>query len=122
MYIADWTNPSPLWLHSFSSSSVKTLTLSHVENLSTAFLDAISVRLPALEVLTFEDMRVFSSELPKMVSECAGLTTINIENCAGISVDNLLELISANKNVVNVDIDQDTLTVDDFQKFLDGCT
>jgi hypothetical protein len=116
MYISDNSNSSPLWLHSFSSSSVKTLTLFRAENLTTAFLDAISVRLPALEVLTFEDMRAFSSKLPKMVSECVGLTTINIKDCAGISVDNLLELISANKDLVNVDIDQDTLTVEDFQK------
>jgi hypothetical protein len=121
LYIEDRSNSSPLWLHSFSSSSVKTLTLFRAENLSTAFLDAISVRLPALEVLTFEDMRAFSSELPKMVSECAGLTTINIANCAGISVDNLLELISANKDVVNFTIAQDSLTVAGFQTLLDGC-
>jgi hypothetical protein len=45
-----------------------------------------------------------------------------IKDCAaGISVDNLLELVSANKNVVNFTIAQDSLTVTDFHKFLDDC-
>jgi hypothetical protein len=124
MCIGDWVNPSTLWLLSFSINSVKTLTLSSdVSNMSTAFLDAISVRLPALEILTFDDMLDFSSKLPKMVSKCVCLTTIIIEDCdAVISVDNLLELFCANKNIVNFTIAQETLTVAGFTTLLDGCS
>jgi hypothetical protein len=123
MYIGDWVNPSTLWLLWFSSKSVKTLTLSSdVRNLSTAFLDDISVRLSALEVLTFDDMLEFSSGLPKLVSKCVCLTTIIIKDCqAAISVDNLLEIFCANKNIVNFTIEQETLTVAGFKKLLEGC-